>query len=159
MNILIPAISLLFSFPVWADFTGIVVKVSDGDTIQVQDDKGALHKIRLAGIDAPEKKQDYGIISRDNLSKSIAFKPVTVKSKKIDRYGRELGKVLLDNADVNLAQVKAGLAWHYKKYERDQTTEDRVNYSSSEKEARAFKYGLWNSDKQIPPWDYRKGLR
>ena len=159
MNILIPAILLLFSFSAWADFTGIVVKVSDGDTIQVQDDKGALHKVRLTGIDAPEKRQDYGLISRDNLSKSISFKPVTVKSKKIDRYGRELGVVIDGDKDVNLEQIRAGMAWHYKAYERDQSVRDRAIYSEAEKEARKFKYGLWNSDKQIPPWDYRKGLR
>lgn len=159
MNKLIALALVLLSFAAQADFTGTVVKVSDGDTIKVIDGQRHLHTVRLTGIDAPEKTQDYGLESRDNLRDMILQKSVTVETGKSDRYGRELGKVLLGDTDVNLAQVKAGLAWHYKKYERDQTTEDRVNYLSAEKEARAFNYGLWRSDNPIPPWDFRKGTR
>lgn len=159
MNKLIVLTLALLSFAAQADFTGTVIKVSDGDTIKVMDSQLDLHTVRMTGIDAPEKNQDYGMASRDNLKSMILQKSVTVETDKTDRYGRELGKVLLGDTDINLAQIKAGLAWHYKKYERDQTTGDRVNYSAAEKEARAFNYGLWRSANPIPPWDFRKGMR
>ena len=159
MNKLIALTLALLSFAAQADFTGTVVKVSDGDTIKVIDDQRHLHTVLLTGIDAPEKTQDYGLVSRDNLKDMILQKSVTVDTNKVDRYGRELGKVLLDNMDVNLAQIKAGLAWHYKAYQNWQTTEDKVKYAAAEKEARVFNYGLWRSDNPIPPWDFRKGTR
>ena len=88
--------------------TGRVVRVTDGDTIVVLDANNAQHKIRLTGIDAPERKQAYGTKSKEHLSGSVAGKFVVVEYDKRDRYERILGKVLLSNEDMNLAQVKAG---------------------------------------------------
>ena len=87
-------LSLVLSFSVRADFTGKVVKISDGDTITVLDHYKVQHRVRLTGIDAPERKQAFGSRSRQSLSKLVFNKTVTVKTNKRDRYGRVLGKVL-----------------------------------------------------------------
>ena len=80
---------------------------------------------------------------------------VLVEWSKLDRYGRVIGKVVLGSEDVCLAQVRAGLAWHYKAYEREQTPVDRERYAQAEKEARASKRGLWRDPGPTPPWDFR----
>jgi len=107
--------------------TGRAVRVIDGDTIVVLDNSNSQHKIRLTGIDAPERGQAYGTKSKEHLSDSVAGEFVVVEYDKYDRYGRVLGKVLLDGEDVNLEQIEAGLAWHYKKYQGEQTVADRVD--------------------------------
>ncbi|MFB3088146.1 MAG: thermonuclease family protein, partial [Acidiferrobacterales bacterium] len=101
--------------------TGKVVKITDGDTLYVLDANYQEHKIRLAGIDAPERRQAYGLASRKHLASIVAGKQVTVEYQKRDRYGRIVGKVLLDGIDVCLEQVKTGFAWHYKKYQHEQS--------------------------------------
>ena len=153
------AMLLTCSFSALADYSGIVVGVTDGDTISVLDSGKVQHKIRLSGIDAPEKKQAFGMQSKKSLSDLVINKNVAVQSDKKDRYGRELGKILVGDVDINLEQIKNGMAWHYKKYERTQSLEDRVNYGYAEDMARAMKHGLWSDDKQIPPWGWRKGER
>lgn len=150
---------VLFSFPAYADFTGMVIKVTDGDTIQVIDNKNIIHKVRLTGIDAPEKKQSHGIESRQSLSDIVIYKNVSIESSKTDRYGRELGKVMDGDKDVSLAQIKAGMAWHYTAYQKEQSAIDRATYKDAESVARAARFGLWRDDKQIPPWGWRKGVR
>ena len=91
--------------------TGRVVGIADGDTVTVLDANRQQHKIRLAGIDAPEKTQPFGDRSKQNLSTLVFDKQVAVEWKKQDRYGRTVGKVLINGIDANLAQVKAGMAW------------------------------------------------
>jgi len=117
------------------------------------------HKIRLTGIDAPERGQAYGTKSKEHLSDSVAGETVVVEYDKYDRYGRVLGKVLLDGEDVNPEQIRTGLAWHYKKYQGEQTVVDRVAYSDAEMEARRHERGLWGDPAAVPPWDYRKAQR
>ena len=142
-----------------ADITGHVVGVADGDTITVLDADKVQHKIRLTGIDAPEKKQPFGNRSKQSMSDMVFNKNVTVETGKRDRYGRELGKVLAGGKDVNLEQVRAGLAWHYKAYERTQPVTDRQAYADAENEAKDAKRGLWADSEPIPPWEWRKGAR
>ena len=101
--------------------TGRVVRVTDGDTIVVLDASKEQHKIRLTGIDAPERGQALGTKSKEHLSDLVAGKTVEVDYSKYERYQRILGKILLNGEDVNLEQVEAGMAWHYKKYQREQT--------------------------------------
>ena len=144
---------LTLSFPAWADFTGNAVGVADGDTITVLDADKVQHKIRLTGIDAPEKKQPFGNRSKQSLSDMVFNKTVTVETDKRDRYGRELGKVLAGGVDVNLEQIKAGMAWHYKAYERTQPVIDRQSYADAENEAKAAKRGLWVDAEPVPPWE------
>ena len=100
--------------------TGQVVKVADGDTITVLENN-AQHRVRLQGIDAPEKGQAYGNASRKHLASLVAGKTVTVEWDKRDRYGRILGKVMLGAVDVCLEQVRAGHAWHFKRYQHEQS--------------------------------------
>lgn len=96
-----------------AQLEGRVVKVSDGDTITVLDSSKTQHRIRLTGIDAPEKKQAFGEKSRLSLAALVAGKNVTVHWDNKDRYNRILGKVITpDGKDANLLQIKNGMAWH-----------------------------------------------
>jgi endonuclease YncB( thermonuclease family) len=106
--------------------TGRVARVTDGDTIVVLDAQKVQHKIRLQGIDAPERHQAYGTKSKEHLSDLVAGKTVDVDYSKYNRYERLLGKVLVNGEYVNLEQVEAGIAWHYKKYQGEQSAADRI---------------------------------
>ena len=146
--------------PALADtLTGKVVKITDGDTFYILDANYKEHKIRLAGIDALERKQAYGLASRKHLLSIVAGKQVTIEYKKRDRYGRIVGKVLVDGIDACLAQVKAGFAWHFKKYEHEQSPRDRELYAESENQARTGRLGLWRESNPIPPWEHRRLYR
>ena len=135
---------------------GTVVGVADGDTVTVLDAFKTQHRIRLSGIDAPEKKQAFGNRSRQSLAELVFQKPVKVEYTKTDRYGRIVGKVLVNNIDANLEQIKRGLAWHYKAYEREQSPVDRALYAQIEAATRSASLGLWQDRSPIPPWDFRK---
>ena len=135
---------------------GKVVSVADGDTITVLDAEKTQHKIRLQGIDAPEKAQAFGAKSKQSLYEMVHGKTVQVSFEKSDKYGRILGKVLLDGQDICHQQIKAGLAWHYKKYQNQQPLADRDAYSASETAAKNEKLGLWSDPRPVAPWDFRK---
>jgi endonuclease YncB( thermonuclease family) len=135
---------------------GNVVSVADGDTITVLDAEKTQHKIRLQGIDAPEKAQAFGAKSKQALYEMVHGKTVQVSFEKSDKYGRILGKVLLDGQDICHQQIKAGLAWHYKKYQNQQPLVDREAYSASETAAKNEKLGLWSDPRPVAPWDFRK---
>jgi endonuclease YncB( thermonuclease family) len=135
---------------------GRVVKVVDGDTITVLDESHVQHKIRLSGIDAPEKKQAFGWRSKHTLGLLVFGRQVLVQTTKKDKYGRWVGKVLLDNSDVNLAQLEAGMAWHYKKYENEQSGADRLDYAAAQIMAQVQRRGLWQDPKPLAPWDFRQ---
>ena len=134
---------------------GLVVAVADGDTITVMDELNKQHKIRLMGIDAPEKKQAYGQSSKESLSGLVYMKEVDVNWTKHDRYGRTVGQVSVNGTDMCLEQIKRGMAWHYKQYEREQSESDRSLYSQGESVARALKIGLWHDDMPIEPSSFR----
>src|SRR5256885_2061578 len=136
--------------------TGRVVRVADGDTVTILDSTNTQHRIRLQGIDAPESHQAFGMQSKKSLSDMIFDKNVTVVYDKTDQYGRLVGKILLDGKDVNLEQVKAGMAWHYKEYGREQAPEDRESYAKAEDEARTTRRGLWQDADPIEPSAFRK---
>jgi endonuclease YncB( thermonuclease family) len=148
---------LALGCPAFADtLLGKVVGVSDGDSITVLDAEKVTHKVRLVGIDAPEGGQAFGQVSKRHLSDLVYSKQVRIEWDKVDRYQRKLGKVFSENQDVCLAQVKAGLAWHFKQYQRDQSPEDREKYSFAETEAKRLKLGLWRDAEPLAPWDWRK---
>ena len=136
--------------------SGRVVAIADGDTITILDSANTQHRIRLEGIDAPESHQAFGEQSRLSLSGMIFGKDVSVSYQKIDQYGRLVGKIILDGKDINLEQVKAGMAWHYKFYEDEQTPEDRELYDRAEAEARAARRGLWQDPNPTEPYQFRK---
>jgi len=133
-----------------ADFTSKVVRVIDGDTIEVLH-TGVPVRILLRGIDCPEKGQPYGDTAKHFTSEKTLGKLVTVKVKEIDKYGRRFADVILpDGSVLNRELLKAGLAWWYRKYSKDK------NLEVLEKEARAAKRGLWADPNPVPPWCWRK---
>ena len=139
-----------------ATIEGKVVNVADGDTITVLDEKNIQYKIRLQGIDAPEKAQAFGQKTKQSLHQLVHSKQVTVEYQKKDKYGRTLGKVILNGTDVCLEQIKLGMAWHYKQYKSDQPKEDRETYAQAELEARTKTVGIWKDKNPTPPWEFRK---
>jgi len=136
--------------------TGKVVGIADGDTITILDQSNNQHKIRLAGIDAPEKKQPFGNNSKKMLSDLVFGKTVNVEWDKRDRYGRLVGKVIIDGVNANLEQIKYGLAWFYRKYQNELTLEDRLAYLHAEEIAKENKLGLWVYPIPEAPWEFRK---
>ena len=139
--------------------SGRVVRIADGDTITVLDSSKTQHRIRLQGIDAPESKQGFGTQSKKKLSGMIFGKDVEVVYEKNDQYGRLVGKVLLEGRDINLEQVRSGMAWHYKEYEREQSSEDRELYARAEDEARSARRGLWVGRNPVEPSEFRREER
>ena len=133
-------------------FTGKVVGVTDGETISVMRDGRAV-TVRLDGIDYPERGQDLGQQAKQFTSEAIFAKEVTVEVRDVDRYGRLVARVSTDRADLSLAIVRAGLAWHYKQYSSDPAL------ARAETDARARKVSLWAHANPIPPWDYRHPKR
>ena len=149
------------------ELQGLVVGVADGDTITVLDDTRTQHKIRLAGIDAPEKGQPFGQRSKQSLSGVVFGRPARVEWFKEDRYGRKVGKVWVADPscrasscpltlDASLAQLTFGLAWWYREYAREQSPEDRGRYEVAETESRARRAGLWSEPAPTAPWDWRR---
>lgn len=150
----------LFSLTAAADqIEGKVVGVADGDTITILDDQKTQHKIRLMGIDAPEKGQPYGDASKKSLSDLAFGQSVTVDFNKRDRYGRVIGKVIRNGKDLNVEQVRRGLAWHYKQYQNEQEIDDRSLYAQEEYLAQRDRRGLWADKEPMAPWDYRRAKR
>jgi endonuclease YncB( thermonuclease family) len=138
-----------------ASLPGRVVRVVDGDTLVVIDSNKAQHKIQLAGIDAPELQQSFGMESREYLSQQVLGRFVVIEYDKRDDYNLVTGKLLLNNADVNLEMISAGLARHSRMHAQDQTESERLLYKEAEEEARRARRGLWFDANPIPPWEYR----
>ena len=135
---------------------GRVVGVADGDTITVLDAHNTPYKIRLQGIDAPEKAQAFGNKSKQSLHRLVHSKQVTIEFQKKDKYGRTVGKVVINGLDVCLEQIKLGMAWHYKQYASEQSKEDRETYAQAEQAAQFQQSGLWKEKNTIPLWEFRK---
>ncbi len=136
--------------------SAVVVGVTDGDTVTAIDSNNRQIKVRLAGIDAPESRQDFGTRSKQNLSDLVYGKPVVLEGDKTDRNGRLVAKILLNGVDVNLEQIKAGLAWHFKRYELEQSHADRKIYAAAERDARNNKLSIWSEPEPVAPWDFRR---
>ena len=156
MRHLVVALLLLTAhFAVAETLVGRAVGIADGDTITVLDSSKDQHKIRLAGIDAPEKGQPFGNVAKQNLARLVAGKEVSVEYVKFDRYQRIVGKVTVNGVDVQLEQLRAGLAWWYRKYAKEQSSQDRTTYAQAEEAARIARVGLWDDPQAVPPWVYR----
>ena len=138
---------------------GKVINVHDGDTITVIDQHNRKFHIRLQGIDAPELKQEFGSVSQQNLSRLVLGKQVTIYWTKVDKYRRTVGTIMLDGRDMNIEQIRAGQAWHFKKYEDEQEPQDRRTYAAAEQQARAAKLGLWQDPDPTAPGDWRQGVK
>ncbi|HHO9701264.1 thermonuclease family protein [Citrobacter braakii] len=138
-----------------ADIQGRVIRVIDGDTIEVLQVTNERSRVRLDGIDAPEKKQAFGQRSRQFLNNQVGQQIVVVTGDKTDRYGRILGTVWLEDQDVNAMQVGNGMAWAYRYHGKASNSE----YLRMEKEARKEKRGLWADPDPVEPWKWRMNYR
>jgi endonuclease YncB( thermonuclease family) len=135
-------------------FFGYVVGVPEGDVITVLEGSSVYHKIRISGIDTPEKAQGLADRSKQNLTALAFGKPAAVQWSKLDRYGRILGKVTVDGHDLGLQQIEVGLAWCNDSL-KEQSERDRANYEDAENQARAAGLGLWGEAHSAPPSNYR----
>jgi endonuclease YncB( thermonuclease family) len=139
-------------------FSAKVVSITDGDTVDVLAPGNFTYTIRLAGIDAPEHDQAFGSQSTANLSALLSGKNVNLECENERSYGRLICKILLPSGeDADLDQVKAGMAWHYKQYEDEQSPSDRQAYAAAECSAMKAKNGLWNDPHPVQPQDFRHG--
>lgn len=148
--IVIGLIGFVLSHSVQAQtLEGRIVGVSDGDTVKLLDAAHQLYKIRLNKIDAPEKSQAYGQKSKASLSELVFDRDVRVEVTDLDRYGRTVGILFIGEQEINLEQVRRGMAWVYRKYTSD------PRYIEAEQAARTQAKGLWADAQPTPPWVFR----
>ena len=135
-------------------FSGKVIRVSDGDTCDVEIDSDKTVRVRIYGIDAPELSQPFGRDARKYLDQRIFRQAVTVEKFYDDQYGRCVGRILLNGQDLALELLREGIVWHYVQYSSDQS------YSIAERLAREAQKGLWkgasDGNSPVAPWEYRK---
>jgi len=172
--ILLQLFFLLATLPAYARapirvIEGIVLKVTDGDTVQLQDKLGSKVKVRLYGIDAPETEkvnrktgrvgkqgQPYGQEAFEALRGKVGGKSVTAEVMDIDRYRRAVAVVRYGNRNINQEMVREGFAWAYRRYlDRPHASE----YIGAEEQARRERRGLWRQSNPLPPWEFRKMLK
>lgn len=135
------------------EFSGQVVHVADGDTIDVLHD-GRAERIRLNAVDCPEQGQAFGTAAKRFTSSLVSGRHVTVRSVGQDQYGRTLGDVFLaDGRSLNQELVRAGMAWWYRAHSNDRILADL------EAEARSERRGLWSDADPIPPSQWRRQNR
>jgi micrococcal nuclease len=131
--------------------TGKVVSIADGDTFTILVDGNKQVKVRFHGIDCPESNQDFGTKSKQFTSQLAFAKMVKVQVNDTDRYGRSIGIITLpDGKILNEELLKAGLAWHYKHYDKSE------RYALLENQAKADKVGVWSMKNAVAPWEFRR---
>jgi len=128
---------------------GKVVKIVDGDTFDILTSNNSTIRIRMNGIDCPERKQDYYQVCKDALGDYIFGKEVSLITYGTDRYKRTIAAVYIGTEDINLKMIANGYAWHYKKYSSD------AKMAQAEEEAKLQKNGLWAMINPVAPWDFR----
>jgi endonuclease YncB( thermonuclease family) len=138
---------------------GTVIGVADGDTLTLLDESRRAHRIRLDGVDAPERMQAFGQRARQSLAGLAHGRTATADCAKTDRYGRAVCRVTVDGADVGLEQLRRGLAWHYVRYAHEQSAPTRAAYADAEAQARSARAGLWGVPEPTAPWEYRRAAR
>jgi endonuclease YncB( thermonuclease family) len=147
-------LALISTTPAAAELVGRVVAVLDGDTVTVQETGQSSRDIRLSRIDAPERSQAFGQHARQSLSAMVYGKDVRIEVSVQDRQTLTMGKLWLDGVDINLEQLRRGMAW----LNREQATDP--NYHQVEAQARSQRVGLWSQPNAQPPWEYRNlGVR
>ena len=154
LKLLIVPLFLIFNLSAQAEIIeGLVVKIADGDTLTLLTGSNEKIKVRLAGIDTPERKQPFGSEAKQALSKLVFQKKALIEVETKDRYGRTVGIVFVDGQNINYELVRQGMAWVYRKYNNDE-----ILYEL-EAQAKTKKTGLWADAKPIAPWSWRKGVR
>lgn len=155
--VLVLAKLMMLSQGAWAQtISGTVVSVSDGDTVTLLTPEKRQIRIRVQGIDAPERSQAFGNVSRQAMASMVFQKQVFAMCSSTDRYGRMICVLNVQGQDAGLSLVTQGLAWHYKQYEREQTAQNRALYAQAEQYARSRKSGLWADPNAQAPWGYRR---
>lgn len=148
---------LTLSCPLQAQvLVGKVIKIIDGDTITILDSSNKQHKIRLYGIDTPEKKQAYGKAAKKHTSRLSYRKKAVVTIYDTDRFKRPVGVVKVGSVNVNESLIRAGYAWQYRKYCKAKFCKSWLQF---EERAKASNLGLWRNNDPVPPWEWRKGKR
>jgi endonuclease YncB( thermonuclease family) len=161
--------ALVLVAPAWADSRPWrVIDVDDGDSFLAQDASGQTQRVRISGIDAPERRQPFSAQAKARLTTLLVGRSVWLRSTKQDTYGRAVAQVWLIDAacaqppdcprrqDVGLTQVREGWAWWYRAYAREQSAQDQRRYAAAEDSARAQRLGLWRDARPLPPWVYRR---
>lgn len=138
---------------------GVVVGISDGDTLTILDSANRPTKIRVASIDAPERRQPFYTRSGKNLELAVFGKAIVAECRKKMSFDRHVCKVIHEGEDVGLNQIRVGLAWHAIHFLKEQTPQERSNYANAEADARSRRSGLWIEPNPIPPWEWRRGKR
>ncbi|MES2775330.1 MAG: thermonuclease family protein [Bacteroidota bacterium] len=134
-----------------SEFSGKVIKIVDGDTYDILFDNQSTQRIRMEGIDAPERGMAFYRVAKDYLGELCFGQTVWIKQTNTDRYGRMVAKTYLaDGMELGLLMIEAGYAWHFKKYSSD------LQLANAEIKARSEKLGLWVDKNPIAPWEYRK---
>jgi endonuclease YncB( thermonuclease family) len=152
------AIAAEASHAPWTE-TGTFVSAPDGDTLKVRTHQHGVVTVRLAGVDAPEHGQGYWRAAKAHLVAMAMSSEVTIGCYKTDRYDREVCRVRTSAGDVGESLLAAGLAWHYKRYESEQTPEERARYVALEQRARERHIGLWQEPHPMAPDECRKAHR
>jgi micrococcal nuclease len=133
--------------------SGTVIKVADGDTFTMLTDQNQQVRVRLHGIDAPEKNQEFSRTSKNYLTELVMHKVVEVVPRKKDQYGRVVAVVYVEQLAVNEAMLKAGLAWHFTEFDSNS------DWHNMESAARRKRIGIWSQPDPVPPWEFRKANR
>lgn len=131
------------------DLTGRVLTVADGDTMTLEVD-GERVKIRLQGIDCPEREQPFGKEAGDFVRAKTNGREVEIRSLGKDQYDRVLGEAFVEGENLNLELIRQGLAWWYERHARN-----RTDYRDAQSEARREKRGIWSDPEPTPPWQFR----
>ena len=146
-------VAIVAAFFLIGQTSGKVVSITDGDTIVIRPSQGPSVKVRLIGIDAPERGQAFGTRARQELGDLIAGQVVEVIGTERDRYGRLLGDVRHDGRSINLEMIRLGMAWAYVEFKPP------PEFIKAEAEARTARRGLWADKSPVPPWTYRRNQR
>lgn len=159
-SITIKIILLIFFLVLFSPFyvlawTGKVVGVADGDTIKVLHKREAI-RIRLYGIDTPEKRQAFGNRAKKYTNALVRGKVVDVEPVTLDRYGRTVAFVTVNGTSLNQSLVQAGYAWVYRKYCKNDICE---SWYQDENRARNSDKGLWRDPDPVAPWEWRREKR
>jgi endonuclease YncB( thermonuclease family) len=151
--------SALFCFSTLAQpavLHGQVQRVIDGDTVVLQDASGQRHTLRLAGIDAPEKRMPFGQAARLQLDALVGGQTITALPTKQDRYGRTVATLHHHGQDVSQWMLATGMAWHYTQYATEQPAWQALAYAQAEQDARTQRRGLWQDASPQAPWVFRQ---
>lgn len=132
---------------------GRVIKVTDGDTMTVLTKNNKQIKVRLYGIDCPEKGQDYYQVAKNYLATAVHNKNVRVEVQSKDRYQRTVGIIWHNNTNINLNLIQQGLAWHYTDFDKSQS------FANAQEKAKTAKINIWSKKKPVAPWEFRKSKK